>query len=409
MRDKDKLVMIIGGGVFQVPAVREAKALGYRTVVLDMDPAAPAFDLADFKEIISTKDIDAALECARKYEREYGLAAVFTAGTDVAYTVSVIADDLGLSGISPESAMKATNKFLMRKALKEGGVPHPKFAVARSVDDALEAAAEIGYPLVMKPVDNMGARGVKKLTCDADVREHFNASISFSGNYFDAAVVLEEYMSGPEISMDTLVDEKGDVHLLTVADRIITGEPFFIEIGHTVPSELPEAALADAFDVMQRAVRAVGITLGAAKADIKITPEGAKIGEITARLSGGFHSQCTDPLATGMNSTRAVLELALGKALDIGLITPKYKRTAVERAILPPSFGGVFRGVQDIEKAKAVSGVHDIFITKEDGTECTPLTSNLGKIGHIIAFGDNKKEAERAVKEVNNCLSVVVD
>ena len=78
--------------------------------------------------------------------------------------------------------------------------------------------------------------------------------------------------------------------------------PYFIEIGHSIPSALPEEKLAQAFDVMKRAIRAVGITRGAAKADIRITNRGAVIGEITARLSGGFHSQYTDPLATGMSA-----------------------------------------------------------------------------------------------------------
>ena len=94
-----------------------------------------------------------------------------------------------------------------------------------------------------------------------------------------------------------------------MADRHIENLPYFIEMGHSIPSCLPQEQLDDAFDMMKKAIKAIGIKNGAAKADIKITSEGARIGEITARLSGGFHSQYTEYLATGMNSTRAAVQL----------------------------------------------------------------------------------------------------
>ena len=145
-------------------------------------------------------------------------------------------------------------------------------------------------------------------------------------------VILKEYMEGPELSVDSLVYD-GEVYLLTIADRIISGEPYFIERGHTIPSTLDDETLARVFDVMKQGIRALGIKVGASKADMKVTPDGPKIGEMTARLSGGFHSQYTDPLATGMCSMKAAIDIAMGKPLDKSDITPKFQRSACERSL----------------------------------------------------------------------------
>jgi biotin carboxylase len=403
----EELVIIVGGGIFQVPAIREAKKMGYQVLVLDQSPEAPGFSDADHCEFVSTKDIAAARACARAYARTHRVVGVFTAGTDVAYTVASIAECLGLPGISPEAALHATNKFLMRSRLSEHGVSCPRFFMARSCEEACSAARSIGYPLVIKPVDNMGARGVRRIDTEAQLREQFDTSIAYSGNYAEAAVIIEEYMDGAEISMDTIVDETGRIHLLTIADRHIVFPPYFVEIGHSIPSRLAQEKLDEAFELMQKAIRAIGITCGAAKADIKITSSGAKIGEITARLSGGFHSQCTEALATGMNSTKAALDLAVGKALDIKDITPRLARVAIERAIIPES--GKILKIEGIENARNAEGIYDVILTKKEGDSVRSLENNIGKIGHIIASGNTYTEAESAYERARSMITVAIE
>lgn len=399
-----KMIMILGAGVFQVPAIKCAKEMGYAVLACDRDPAAPGFQYADYTELVSTKDVDDAVRCARKYALRYDLCGVFTAGTDVSYTVACVAQALGLPGIAPEAALRATNKYLMRQALAEHGVPCPQFVCADTLDEAVSGAETIGYPLVMKPVDNMGARGVRRLDTEEELREQFAKSFAHSGRYGHQSVIIEEFMDGSEISMDTLVDQNGDVHLLTIADRHIAMPPYFVETGHSIPSRLSDAVLAQAFDVMQQAIRAVGITRGAAKADIKITRDGAKIGEITARLSGGYHSQYTDPLATGMCSTKAALDIAVGNPLDRADITPSRQQTAIERALIPEA--GVITEIAGIEEAERIPGVSRVFLSSAVGDELFPLESNIGKAGHVIAYGDSREAAEAAYEKARQCVRI---
>ncbi len=404
---RDEIIMIVGGGIFQVPAIRKAAEMGYSTLVVDIDGGSPGAELADYFENVSTKDVDGAISAAKKYGER--IKAVFTAGTDVSYTVSKVAEALSLPGISPDTAIAATNKFIMRDVLSKAGVPVPRFASASSLEEALAKAGGIGYPLVIKPLDNMGARGVRKISCSDELKEEFEESKKFSGRYgFEKGVILEEYMEGPEVSIDTLVDRNGRMYVLTIADRHISGEPYFIERGHSIPSLLPKEKLDDVVAVMEKAVNAIGIRGNAAKADIKVTLEGAKIGEITARMSGGFHSQYTDPLATGMDSVKAALMLALGKDIDPMDITPKYDRTAIERAIIPDKDGRVV-SITGVEKAKKIEGIYDIFITVNEGCYYRRPTSNIGKAGHIIAWGRDRDEAECRVKEAMSVVKIKIE
>lgn len=405
MFTKKDMIIIIGAGLFQVKAIQEAKALGLTVLAVDRDAHAPGRQYCDLFEQISTKDIDAVTACAEAYANEYTVRGVFTAGTDVAFTVACVAEQLGLPGARSRDVLAATNKYLMRLRLREHGVRVPHFAQAKSREEALCVAEDIGFPLVIKPVDNMGARGVRRIDSLDDLNAHFDIALHFSGNYADQAVILEEFMDGPEISMDTLVIN-GVMHVITIADRHIGYPPYFVEFGHSIPSQLPDVMLRDAREVMAAAIKAIGIENGAAKADIKITSEGAKIGEITARLSGGFHSQYTEYLATGMNSTRAAVMLAVGVPVDMRDITSQWDRVAIERAVIMDP--GQIESIDGIEDACALDGVEHIFLNMRVGDTVEPITSNLGKVANIIATGRTREEAEEVVLKAEACLAVTI-
>jgi biotin carboxylase len=206
------------------------------------------------------------------------------------------------------------------------------------------------------------------------------------------------------VSIDTIV-ENGEVHLLTIADRHIGHAPYFVETGHTLPSALPEEVLDDVFEVMCRGIEALGIMTGASKGDIKVTADGAKIGEMTARMSGGFHCQYTDPLATGMNSIKAAIDLAVGKRIDPADITPRWHRAAAERAISAEP--GSVTAIEGVEEALRIPGVAHVFLDVKEGSVVGPLTSNMGKPGHVITCGETRAEAIEAAERALATIRIV--
>ncbi|MCK5706924.1 MAG: ATP-grasp domain-containing protein [Candidatus Aureabacteria bacterium] len=394
------ILMMIGAGVMQSPAIEAAKDAGYRIVSVDgaIDPIGRK--ISDFFINEDISDWEKVVAASKNFSKKISpIGGVITVGTDFSYTVAKVCDALSLVGVSPETALAATNKGVMRKRFKEFGVPSPDFRIVKTLEEADIAVKELGFPCVVKPVDNMGARGVSMIKKEASLKIAFENAVEGSSS---KQVIIEEFMEGPELSMDTIVYD-GSVYMLTVADRIISGEPYFIERGHTIPSQLKPDTIEDVFRVMKLGIEALGINIGASKVDMKVTPKGPMIGEMTVRLSGGFHSQYTDPLATGMRSMKAAIDIAMGKKLNIEDVTPEFEKAACERSLYPKS--GKVVEINGVEDALKMKGIYKIFLNTSIGKYLNPVTSNMGKACHIIAFGDTRSEAiencKNAMKKIN--------
>ncbi|QPJ66263.1 MAG: ATP-grasp domain-containing protein [Candidatus Nitrohelix vancouverensis] len=397
---RPKHLLIIGGGPFQVPAIKTAKAMGLKVAVSDYNEDAEGMLLADFSIPVSTRNINLTVNAAKQFHKTCALDGVMTVGTDASQTVAAVADALNLPGIPFEVAERATDKIKMRQRLKEAGVSVPDFRPVWNLEEGRRAIKEMGLPLVIKPCDNMGARGVKKLTALEELpvafREAKEASIS-------GKLVIEEYMEGPELSLDALVFND-QIVVTGVADRIIERSPYFVEVGHTMPSVLPEADRKAAEEIFKSAIRAIGINIGAAKGDIKITSDGAKVVEIAARLSGGWMSTYTYPLATGVNLIKAAIQIAIGETPD--QLEPKKTLFSAERALIPQS--GKILSIQGVEEARRIKGVKEIILMKEAGDTVEDIKSNLGKTGYVISVGKTREEAIRVNDEARACIRIEV-
>jgi len=391
-------LMVIGGGPFQVPAIKTAKALGLKVVVTDYNREAEGMLLADYPLVVSTRNINLTVNAAKQFHTSCLLDGVMTIGTDASQTVAAVANALNLPGIPFEVAERATDKIKMRQCLKAGGVPVPDFRPIWTLDEGEQAMNEMPLPLVIKPCDNMGARGVRKILSRSDFRQAFREAkeASISGK-----LVLEDFMEGTELSLDALVFD-GKIFITGVADRIIERSPCFVETGHTLPSALPEADVKAVEDIFIKAIRTLGINVGAAKGDIKLTSEGPKVVEIAARLSGGWMSSYTYPLATGVDLVKAAIQVALGDTPTN--LKPHLHLFAAERALIPPP--GKILSVQGVEEARKIRGVKEVILMKEAGDRVEELNSNLGKMGHVITVAKTREEAIRINDQARACITI---
>jgi len=399
-REREKTIMIIGGGIMQVPAIKIAKEMGLKTVVTDYNSGAEGLKLADYPMVVSTRNIDMTVMMARDFANTHPIHGIFTVGTDASKTVAAVANALNLPGIRYEVAEMSTNKIKMRERLKEKGIPVPNFKGIWTLKEAKDAIDELGLPLVIKPSDNMGARGVRKISVKDELISAFFEAKNASVN---GEVIIEEFMDGPELSIDALV-YNGEVLITGVADRIIEMEPYFVETGHIMPSELPNRDIENSCQLMKNGIKALGIDFGAAKGDIKITSRGPKIGELAARLSGGFMSAYTYPLSSGVNLIKAAIKLSLGEnSLDL---RPKFQRASVEKAIIPKP--GRFISISGVEEARKIPGVAEIIIHKEIGSTIENLKSNLGKLGNIITVADTREKALQINKKAMDMIRIEI-
>lgn len=393
---KDEFVLILGAGLMQKPSIEAAGELGYKTLVVDANKNAVCVPFADVFVQIDLKDREKIADLAMSYGDK--LKAVFTAGTDFSASVSYVAQRCGLISHSFDAAMNASNKVLMRKCFREKGVPSPDFVeVSESEIETLSSDDSVLFPKVVKPVDNMGARGCRLVRNKSEFEMALRDAVAFSRT---GKAIVEDYMKGMEFSIDALVHE-GNVTITGFADRHIFFDPYFIEMGHTMPSSVSEAVKKNVVDVFVKGVKALGLTEGVAKGDVKYTEKGAMIGEIAGRLSGGYMSGWTYPYASGVNLTMEAMKIALG----LGKTLPseiECNAVSHERAFI--SIPGVVSVIYGEDKAVASPFVKNVFFRVKEGSRVDFPRNNVEKCGNVISrCADRRlslKGAEMAVSEI---------
>ena len=393
---KDEFVLILGAGLMQKPSIEAAGELGYKTLVVDANKNAVCVPFADVFVQIDLKDREKIADLAMSYGDK--LKAVFTAGTDFSASVSYVAQKCGLISHSFDAAMNASNKVLMRKCFREKGVPSPDFVeVTESEIETLSSDESVLFPKVVKPVDNMGARGCRLVRNKSEFEPALRDAVAFSRT---GKAIVEDYMKGMEFSIDALVHE-GNVTITGFADRHIFFDPYFIEMGHTMPSSVSEAVKKNVVDVFVKGVKALGLTEGVAKGDVKYTEKGAMIGEIAGRLSGGYMSGWTYPYASGVNLTMEAMKIALG----LGKTLPseiECNAVSHERAFI--SIPGVVSVIYGEDKAVASPFVKNVFFRVKEGSRVDFPRNNVEKCGNVISRCADRslslKGAEMAVSEI---------
>jgi biotin carboxylase len=390
-------IMILGAGVMQLPAYEAAQKNNWKVIAADGNAQAPCRNKADLFLHIDLKDRIGLADAVQELKDEMNLQGVFTCGTDFSNSVAWIAEKLNLPGISYKTALDCTDKYRMRQRFQENNIPSPGFCELSADMDFIKEVSKLEYPLVVKPVDNMGGRGVITVPEEEYLEKAVKEAISFSRT---GRAIAEEFMDGDEYSIDSLILSEDEIIITGFADRHIYYPPCFIEMGHTLPSKLGVNETENMFSVFKDAVKALGITSGAAKGDVKLTSRGVMIGEIAARLSGGYMSGWTYPYASGVDLVEEGMKIALGMIPE--KIEEKISKTSSERAYI--SIPGVIENLKGIEEAHEADEIKDIFILAEEGERVHFPLNNVMKCGNVIAVADDREDAlaasEKAVSSI---------
>lgn len=246
-----KRLLILGAPVFQIPVIEKAHEMGLYVGVVDLNKDAPAINYADEYFCASIKNYNEVIKIAEIFRPN----GIMSGACDTSVvTVAQLCNVLGLPGHSIEAAINSTDKLKMLQAFSENNVNHPKFQVI-SREEINTAEISVGFPAVSKPVDSSGSRGISFIENEKTVIAALlnSADSSQSGN-----VLVEEYMEGPEVSVEMLVID-GTPYVLQITDKTTTGAPHFIEIGHCQPSTLDKNIQEEIRAIAKQAVLAVGL------------------------------------------------------------------------------------------------------------------------------------------------------
>ncbi|SFR78094.1 ATP-grasp domain-containing protein [Pseudobutyrivibrio sp. NOR37] len=301
--EKIKLA-IIGASYLQEPLIQKAKSRGIETHVFAWAAGDVGEKSADYFYPISITEKDEILEKCR----EIGVDGICTIASDLAaVTVGYVANGLGLIGNPMEAVNVSTNKHLMRQCFEKNGDPSPKSIQVISVNDLDGIALE--YPIIVKPVDRSGSRGITKLETVDGLEEAIKRAIEQG---FEKCALVEEFAVGQEYSVE-YISWKGQHTFLALTKKYTTGAPDFIETGHIEPAPVSRDLLAKVQAVVSHALDSLGVQYGASHSEIKIAPNGdIKIIEIGARMGGDNIGAALVQLSTGYDFIDAVIDVALG-------------------------------------------------------------------------------------------------
>ena len=306
-----KKLAILGASYLQEPLIEKAKNMGIETHVFAWAANDIGEKTADYFYPISIIEKEAIL---RKCQ-DIGIDGICSISSDLAVIAqNYVAENMGLTGNSIESAAISTNKYLMRQAFQRNGDPSPRYMSIDSDKDVPEIF--MSYPLIVKPVDRSGSRGVTKLEekNTADLKQAVKNAADVS---FGKKVIIEEFAVGTEYSVECL-SWKGEHHFLAMTLKYTTGAPHFIETGHLEPAPVDEETIKKVKRVVFHALDSLKIEFGASHSELKISESGEiKIIEIGARMGGDNIGSSLVKLSTGIDFLNAVIDVALGIEPDL--------------------------------------------------------------------------------------------
>ena len=313
-----KNLAIIGASYLQLPLIEKAKEMGFRTHVFAWAANDVGEKAADNFYPISIVEKDEILEKCR----DIGICGICSIASDLAaVTVNYVASKLNLPGNSMDCALKSTNKHLMRTAFEANGDPSPKSLLVDINTDLTQI--DIEYPIIVKPTDRSGSRGIYKL----DSSDYLKEAVDFSiGESFENKALIEEFVEGQEYSVEG-ISFNGEHHILAITLKYTTGSPHFIETGHCQPAPVSSVMFGRVETVVKHALDTLGIRNSASHSEIKIDESGnIKIIEIGGRMGGDCIGSDLVYYSTGIDYVKAVIQVACGIRPDL---CPTGKKTPV--------------------------------------------------------------------------------
>ncbi len=381
--------------------VAAAESLGVGLVVASEGP--PPIDMGDGYLQIDCTDPALAAEAIADFGDRVGIDGVVAADDAGVIVAALTGQMLGLRSNSPEAAAATRDKAAQRRAFESAEVPQPRFVVIGPGDDADKAAAAIGYPLVIKPIDRAAGQGVIRVDQPGDLTPQLARLRRIIGD--PAPVLMESFMSGVEVAVEGLVND-GALTVLAVFDKPDAGDgPFFPETILVTPSRLPAAVTDECERVAQAALDAIGITHGPVHIELMVEGAMVRVIEVAARSIGGL---CSKSLNFGLMGT-SLETLILRNAL--GMDKPELHRESVASGVLmiPIPSQGVFKEIRNTEEVRQLPHVTGMDVTVRSGRQVEPPPEGDRYLGFVYARAASPEDVENSLVAAKALLEVIVE
>lgn len=395
-------IIFVEPSFYGVSFVKEAKALGCEVVVIASSADNPQLygyeGLYDDLLVADIRDAESIYQ-AIVNSPYHGQFDALIPATDYASAVTAEAGErLGIHGTSFVAASNARNKDLARQAFLRDNVPSAKFAVVRDSEEAVIAAARIGYPVVLKPTNAASSQSVYFVENESVLREAFREIIDFKTTYMDFKVreeyLIEEYLTGPEFSVEIFLSQ-GEIAFAEITEKHTSDLPYFVETLHVFPSSIYQEQRDQIIDVAKQAVLSIGIQNGPTHVELKYTQDGPKIIEVNGRPGGDNITSDLIVNAYGINIFKETILKYLAQPLDIN--KKKYQASAI--GYLVADRKGTVRTITGLEHLHH-EDVKRYQIDVQAGSDVDIARSSDDRLGYIIVEAATPIAAKHKVEEL---------
>lgn len=380
MYQDKKAVLIFGVGPLQQSIINRAKKMGLYTIGIDPCKDATCRDDVDAFEVVGGQDYEGTCSVVEKY----GIDAIVTAATDKPLVMMArIAQKYGFPFYSVETAQWSTDKFQMKQRFLEGGVPCAKGRLVKSIEET----ADMVYPVIVKPRDNSGSRGVKLCRTKEELEQSMAEALEYSK--LDS-VLVEEFIEGPEYSIEGLHHD-GKSEVIQFTEKKTTEFPYNVELGHIQPANISEENKQKIREIVSKIGNALKFENCPSHTELKINERGIFVIETSPRLGGDYITSTLTPLSTGINMEDQLLHIALGEKVDT-----QFGRVEKASGVCFLNFpcGTVTAIDPAIKEVSTWPNVYSFATSLKVGDEIHPITSSLSRYGQFIVEGENRKETE---------------
>ena len=384
-----KSILVFGVGELQCSIIKRAKEKDLFVVGIDPCENACGKELVDVFEVVDGQDYERTLAIARKY----GISGIVTAATDKPLVMMAkIAKELNLKFYSEETAIISTDKFLMKEAFEKGNIPCAKGKLIHSVDEVNDFI----FPVILKPRDNSGSRGVILCHNIDSVRVALEEAFQYTKK---SSVLVEEFIEGKEYSNESL-HWGGKTEIIQYTEKQTTPFPYNVELGHIQPADISLTNRKKIKKIIEQLAIVLKFDNCASHTELKINDRGIFVIETSPRLGGDYITSMLVPLSTGINMENILIDISLGD--NFCLSPPKHRCSMVQ-------FFDLAHGVLVRNKASIIRCLNDsdclhYSFKLEDGEVIPLITNSLVRYGEIVLAWDRREEL---IKKRSTILSKI--
>lgn len=392
-----RTLLLVGAGIMGRPYIRAARRLGYRLVLVE--GAARAADIRD--------EVDELYVTSGELEEAWTAAALAAVRNQVpdgvlafaepqVIAAALVQERLGLPGPSLHAAVVSRNKALQRAVFASDGIPQPEHLLVRDLADAADWAAS-RYPVIVKPLNQSGSRGISAVHCAAE----FSALASAT----TGPRLVETIEHGPEYSWEALL-HKGRIVFDNLTAKQTTGSPRYVETQHLAAADVPAHQESSVRDTCERVVSAIGASDGLVHLEFRLTDNGPRVMEVAVRTPGDYIMEMLS-LTYGRDLFEAVVRVAMSGEAEPQAAGPQAAGPQAYAGVwLPIAPPGRLRAVAGLDRVRAHPHVAAADIWYRPGDVVPALASSSDRAGYVLVSASTTADRDSALAFARDCLRI---